>query len=116
MKTIKHLPLVVALSLLVGCATTFRPWRLSEIQEGMRKDQVVKILGEPDSTETRDNEERLFYSYNEGYNPAPADADIRAHDASRAFREQQLKRSLKEYKYVVTLVDGKMQRYKEIQK
>ncbi len=115
MKAIKYIPLMVALGLLVGCATTFRPWKLSEIQEGMEKAQVVGILGEPDSVETKDGEELLYYTYSEGYNPAPSDADIRAYDANREFREQQLQRSLKEYKYIVTLVDGKVQTYKEIQ-
>ena len=114
MKAIKYIPLMVALGLLVGCATTFRPWKLSEIQEGMEKAQVVGILGEPDSVETKEGEELLYYAYSEGYNPAPADADIRAYDANREFREQQLQRSLKEYKYIVTLVDGKVQTYKEI--
>lgn len=116
MQIIKHIPLVVALSLLVGCATTFRPWKLSEIEEGMEKAHVVKVLGEPDSVEAKDDgEELLYYSYHENYNPAPADADLRAADANRAFQEQQLERSLREYKYVVTLVDGKVQAYKEIQ-
>ena len=115
MKITKHIPLAVALGLLAGCATTFRPWKLSEIEEGMEKSQVVKVLGKPDSSEAKDGEEYLYYSYSESYNPAPADAGLRASDANRAFQEKQLERSLREYRYVVTLVDGKVQAYKEIQ-
>lgn len=114
MKLIKYSAFVVVLALLVGCATTFRPWRLSEIEEGMDRAQVVSILGEPDSIEMKEGAELLYYSYSENHNPAPADTDVRSYDATREFREQQLKRSLKEYNYAVKLVDGKVQNYKEL--
>ncbi len=116
MKIIKHISLVTLLALLAGCATTFRPWKLSEVQEGMDKAQVVKILGEPDSVETKEGAELLHYAYSEDYNPTPASADVQPSNAATlSLRDQEIKKSLKEYKYVVKLVDGKVQTYKEIQ-
>lgn len=115
MKVIKHLPLVIALVLLAGCATSFRPWKLSEVQEGMDRAQVVSVLGEPTSVEMAEGAEYLHYTYSEDYNPTPADMDVRATDSTLSLREQEVKRSFKEYKYVVKLVDGKVQSYKEIQ-
>jgi len=114
MKTMKCITVGVALVLLVGCATTFRPWKLSEVEEGMDRAQVVGILGEPDSVEMKDGAEFLHYTYTEDYNPAPANIDIQATDTTRALREQQFKRSLKEYKYAVKLVDGKVLDYKDL--
>lgn len=99
----------------MGCATTFRPWRLSEVEEGMDRTQVVRILGEPDSVEMKNGAEFLYYSYREDYNPSPANTDIRADDATtHEFRKQQIMQSLKEYRYAVKLVDGKVQNYKEL--
>lgn len=114
MKTMKCIAVGVALVFLAGCATTFRPWKLSEVEEGMDRARVVDILGEPDSVEMKDGAEYLHYAYTEDYNPAPANVDIQASDTTRAFREQQLKRSLKEYRYAVKLVDGRVQNYKEL--
>lgn len=115
MKAVTHTCLVIALVLLAGCATTFRPWKLSEVQEGMDRIQVVQILGEPDFVETKDGAEFLHYTYSEGYNPAPADNDVRLDDTIRDFRDWEIKQSVKEYKYVVKLVDGKVQSYEELQ-
>lgn len=115
MKIIKHIPLIVALGLLVGCATTFRPWRLSEIQEGMGKAQVVKILGNPDSIETKNGAEFLYYTYSENHNPAPSDFDTRISDVSKNLQDRRFEKSFKEYKFVVILTDGKVQTYKELQ-
>jgi len=114
MKPANYIASIMALILLSGCATTFRPWRLSEIEEGMDRAHVVSILGEPDSSKVKNGSEFLYYSYSENYNPAPANDDFRASDINREFREQQLKRSLKEYNYAVKLVDGKVQNYKEL--
>ena len=114
MKTIKQVAGIVVLVFLAGCTTTFRPWKLSEIDEGMGRAQVIKILGDPNYTEMKDGTEFLYYSYSEDYNPAPANSDIRAYDATREFREQQFRRSLKEYNYAVKLVDGKVLNYKEL--
>ncbi len=110
----KHTAIVVALVLLAGCATTFRPWKLSEVEEGMDRAQVVYILGEPDFVETKDGAELLHYSYREDYNPPPADDSIQARDTSRRLQNQQIKQGLKEYRYAVKLVDGKVQNYKEL--
>ena len=115
MKTIKYVSLIALLALLAGCATTFRPWKLSEVQEGMDRNQVTEILGEPDSVEVKDDTEYLYYSYRENINPAPADSDFRAYDADRALREPLILSSFEEYKYAVKLVDGKVQTYKELQ-
>lgn len=115
MKLIKYFLPVVVLALLLGCATTFRPWKLSEIKEGMDKTQVVEVLGEPDSTETKDGVESLYYTYSENYNPPLTTDSIHSRNAQRELRDRQIKQSLKKYNYVVKLVDGKVQTYKEIQ-
>jgi hypothetical protein len=114
MKLMKHTAAVVALVLLAGCATTFRPWKLSEVEEGMDRAQVVHILGEPDFVETKDGAELLHYSYREDYNP-PLTIDAHAPDAAnRGLQNQQIQQGLKQYKYAVKLVDGKVQDYKEL--
>ena len=112
MKVIKY-SLIVAL--LAGCSTTFRPWNLSEIKEGMDRAQVTEVLGEPDSIEMKNNAEFLYYSYREDNNVSPADSDFQAYDANRELRELQIQSRFKEYKYVVKMVDGKVQTYKELQ-
>lgn len=114
MKPIKHIAVVVALILLAGCATTFRPWKLSEVQEGMDREQVVDLLGDPDSVETKDGAEYLYYSYSEDYNPPLSSDNPVEYENDRVLREYNLRRSLKEYKYAVKLVDGKVQNYKEL--
>jgi outer membrane protein assembly factor BamE (lipoprotein component of BamABCDE complex) len=115
MKTMEHVLLIALLALLAGCTTTFRPWKLSEIQEGMNRAQVVELLGEPDSVEMKDDSEFLHYSYRENINSAATIDDIRMHDADGALQEQQIQTSFKEYKYVVKMVDSKVQTYKELQ-
>lgn len=114
MKSMEYITIGVALALLAGCATTFRPWKLSEVEEGMDRGKVVGILGEPDSVETKDGAEFLYYVYSENYNPPPASVDDQGYDANREFREHQLQRSLKEYRYVVKLAGGKVLSYKEL--
>ncbi len=114
MKSMNHIALLASLFLLLGCATTFRPWSLSEIEEGMDRIRVVGILGEPDSVEMKDGAEFLYYSYSENYNPAPSNFDAQVDNARRRQRERQIERSLRTYRYVVTLFDGKVQSYKEL--
>ncbi len=114
MKPVKHIALVVALVLLVGCATTFRPWKLSEVEEGMARAQVVDVLGEPDSVEMKDGAEFLYYSYNEDYNPPLSAGTGNSDSPDQQARDSHVKRSFKEYKYAVKLVDGKVQNYKEL--
>lgn len=114
MKSMKQIALVASLALLVGCATTFRPWLLSEIEEGMDRAQVVRILGEPDFVEMKNGAEFLHYSYRENYNPAPSNFDPAIDNANRRQTERQIERSLREYRYAVKLVEGKVQSYKEL--
>ena len=103
MKTIKYISLAL-IALLVGCATTFRPWEFAEVKEGMDRAQVVKIIGEPDRVESKDGAEILYYSYHEAYDPTSTDSGM---------RDSQVKRSMKTRNYVVTMVDGKVQTAEE---
>jgi len=112
----KYILSVIALGLLFGCSTTFRPWKLSEVQEGMDRAQVIKILGEPNSVETKDGAEILLYTYSEDYNPPLSSNAVQSQDAVQKIQDQRIKNSLKEYKYSVKLVDGKVLSYKEITK
>ena len=115
MKLIKYAIWIVTVALLVGCATTFRPWKLSEVEEGMDRAQVVRILGNPDSAETKNGAEFLYYSYREDYNPIPSGGAAFPTDSpERQLRDRQAMKSLKEYAYSVKLVDGKVQNYKEL--
>lgn len=113
MKTIKTVLVASLVSLLIaGCATSFKPWQLSDVKEGMDKEQIVKILGEPDSTVNTNNAEYLYYSYIE--DPAPASAPFDSQDAIDR-RAEELSRTLTESKFEVVLVDGKMINYKQLQ-
>ncbi len=116
MKTRKYITAGVALLLLAGCATTFRPWKLSDVKEGMDKKEVVAILGQPESVEMKDGAEILHYSYSEDYNPPPASgaANQSIDSPERMIQDQQIKRSVQEHKYTVKLVDGKVLGYKEL--
>jgi len=114
MKAMKYTALAAALILMMGCATTFRPWKLSEIQEGMDRAQVVQLLGEPDFVDTTDGAEFLHYSYSENYNPPLADDTAYDRRSSIGIQTRPLKPSDKQYRYVVKLVDGKVQDYKEL--
>ena len=112
MKIIKTVLATAVISLLVtGCATSFKPWQLSEVQEGMNKEQVVEILGEPDYTVKKDEAEYLYYSYLE--EPTPASSTLDTTDAIDR-RAKELSRILKESKYEVVLVDAKLINYKEL--
>jgi len=103
MKTTKYISLAL-IALLVGCATTFRPWEFSEVKEGMDRAQVVKIIGEPDRVESKAGSETLYYSYHEAYDPTSDDG----------MRDSQVKRSMKTRNYEVKIVDGKVQTAKEV--
>ena len=64
MKTIKSLLTATCLSLFIaGCATPFKPWQLSDVQEGMNREQIVGTLGVPDYSVHKDGSEYLYYSY-----------------------------------------------------
>ncbi|MDF7826300.1 outer membrane protein assembly factor BamE [Pontiellaceae bacterium B12227] len=108
----KSLLAVTCLSLFIaGCATTFKPWQLSEIQEGMTREQVVGTLGEPDSSVNKDGAEYLYYSYSEDLSPATA-AGYGQDNMDR--KAEMLSQSLTTTKYEVVLMDGKLVNYKEL--
>lgn len=105
MKTIKYNLLCGSLiALLLGCATTLKPWVFQEVKEGMDRTQVVKLIGDPDRVESKDGAEFLYYSYHDDYNPA----------SGTGIQEHQAKRSMKTRNYVVKMVDGKVQSSKEL--
>jgi outer membrane protein assembly factor BamE (lipoprotein component of BamABCDE complex) len=117
MKTKKLLSIGVVSLLLVGCATTFRPWKLSDVQENMTKDQVVSILGKPDSVVQSNGMECLYYTYSKDYNPSPgSDVSLDVTNPQMRWQAYQIKQSTKKERYVVKIVDGKVLSYEEITK
>lgn len=112
-KTIQAVAVGVAVILIAGCATTFKPWKLSDVQEGMDKDQVIKSLGEPDSVVTTNGAEHLYYSYQEDLAPV-SDVTLEA-EGGIDRRVEEFDRTLETSKYEVIIVDGKVVNYKEIQ-
>jgi hypothetical protein len=87
MKTKFVLPLLLIVGgLLVGCATSNQ---LDSLQVGMTKDQVVALLGKPDSTGAQANIEYLTYYLNVATSDGPG-------------RDQP---------YFVRLVDGKVESF-----
>ncbi|HEY5653281.1 MAG TPA: hypothetical protein VIR63_02800 [Pontiella sp.] len=102
----------MALAFLAGCATTFQPWSLSKVEEGMERDQVVQLLGIPESSFVTNGIERLLYTYRED----PISADDPLLDASTQFKTaaKRFDETLKEYRYVVILNNGKVSGYKEL--
>jgi outer membrane protein assembly factor BamE (lipoprotein component of BamABCDE complex) len=113
MKTMSIMLLAALGFLIAGCATTFRPWLLSEVHEGMNRGQVEKILGEPDYVESRDGAEYLYYTYREEMTPV-SDA-VPMSDRDIELRVAEFEQKINDYKYVVVLVDGKVINYKEVQ-
>ena len=105
---------VVAL-ILAGCATTFKPWKLSDVQEGMEREQVVKILGAPDRTETKDGAEYLYYSYQESMG-AVGDLSTETTTAELDKRIRATTSYTETYRYEIMIVDGKLVNYKELTK
>lgn len=113
MKTIKTVVAAATVFLLIaGCATSFKPWQLSEVKEGMNKEMVVNILGEPDYAVEKDGAEYLYYSYTEDLAPVSSTLDTPEAIDRRA---EELSRTLTETKYEVVLVEGRMINYKELQ-
>lgn len=80
----------------------------------MARAEVVRILGEPDFSEMENGAEFLHYSYRENYNPPLAGDPRDSYNTDNRFQTRQLRRSLKEYRYAVKLVDGRVQDYKEL--
>jgi len=114
MKTMRYFPALALVLVAAGCSTTFRPWNLSEIDEGMDRTQVVQVLGKPDFSESKDGAEHLHYLYREDYNPSSAAVPFYNENTERAFRDLENEAVFREYEYVVILVDGKVINYKEL--
>ena len=106
---------LASLLILTGCATTFRPWNLSEVTEGMDRNGVEQLLGEPDYVFVKDGAEHMRYSYREDFSPSSMPVDT-AHDRAidRKSQSMQIERSLNVLEYDVILVDGKVINYKEV--
>jgi outer membrane protein assembly factor BamE (lipoprotein component of BamABCDE complex) len=105
---------VLVFPLLFGCATSFRPWLLSEVTEGMGRDQVLATLGEPEHIEVVGHAEHLHYTYQEDYTPMLGASDFGTMDMNSPFQQKQVDRSLEVYHYVVILAEGKVINYKEL--
>ena len=112
MKTMSHFLSAALILLATGCATTFKPWNLSEVHEGMPREQVVAVLGEPDYTVNKEGAEFLYYSYQEELAPI-GDDSLKTKEALE-LRAADLNRTLKDYKYEVMLVEGRVVNYKEL--
>jgi outer membrane protein assembly factor BamE (lipoprotein component of BamABCDE complex) len=112
MKTMRTIMSVAVVCLVAGCATTFKPWKLSEVQEGMERDEVVKILGAPDYTVNKDGAEYIYYTYREEL--APMSEVSLETDAGIERRVEEFNRTLKEGKYEIELIEGKVVAHKEL--
>jgi SmpA / OmlA family len=55
---IKGLCVLAALALLMGCATAHK---LNRLSLGMTKEQVISVMGAPDTTGAQDDREYLVY-------------------------------------------------------
>jgi outer membrane protein assembly factor BamE (lipoprotein component of BamABCDE complex) len=114
MKTVRLASFVVAVALLAGCATTFRPWMLSEVQNGMSRDQVVQLLGEPDYVESQNGAVHLYYTYAEDYVQGAASRDLIEYETTLDLRKSQIERSFNETRYVVRLENDRVVGYREL--
>jgi hypothetical protein len=112
MKTLNMTLLAAVVLFLAGCATTFVPWKLSDVKEGMARDQVVKLLGEPDYTADKDGAQFLYYSYME--EPLPMSETTMDSHVAMDQRANSFSRTLKDSKYEVMLIEGKVINYKEL--
>jgi hypothetical protein len=115
MKAIRYFPAWAVVLIICGCATTFRPWNLSEVTEGMGRNEVEQLLGEPDYVFIKDGAEHLRYTYREDFSPSSMPADMN-HDRPIDLQRQtmQIERSLNVLEYDVILVDGRVINYKEV--
>lgn len=96
-----------ALLLLAGCAsTTFKPWKMEEIQVGMPKEQVTEILGTPDYTINKDGAEFYYYTYQPDVAPMPDGA--LDNDAVMERRVEEVSNAMDGEKYEIKIVDGKV--------
>lgn len=104
MKTVNYISFIALFTLLVGCATTIRPYTFEQVTEGMDQAQVENLIGKPDRVESKDGAEFLHYSYHEDYDPTGLNGGIQT---------QQAKRSMKTRNYVIKMVDGKVETAEE---
>jgi hypothetical protein len=115
MKTMRYFLVLGAVLILAGCATTFRPWSLSEVTEGMDRDRVIQLLGEPDYIFVKDGAEHLRYTYQEDFIPSSMPVDMAyERDLDQKRQAMQLERSMQVLEYDVILVDGKVLNYREV--
>ena len=113
MKIIQYFLSVVSVGFLLGCATTFQPSELSKLKVGMNRDEILLLLGKPDSSKKIANGgEILVYTYCEDY-VHNSDDDSFSTTYSSSLEKRQFEKSLKTDTYVVHLVDGKMVDYKK---
>jgi len=115
MKTLSYFLVLGAALVLAGCATTFRPWNLSEVSEGMSRDQVIQLLGEPDYVFIKDGAEYLRYTYQEDYSPSSVSDDL-AYESAIGHKTQsmQVQRAMQILTYDVILVESRVLNYKEV--
>ena len=115
MKAIGYFLVLASVFIFSGCATTFSPWNLSEVTEGMGRNEVEQLLGEPDYVFLKDGAEHLRYTYREDFSPSSMPIDM-AHDRAidREIQTQRIERSLNVLEYDVILIDGKVINYKEV--
>lgn len=111
--TMKWIAACAAVLMLAGCATTFKPWKLSDVEPGMDKNSLIKMLGEPDRTESKDGAEYLYYTHREDFN---ANSSYAFSDSNEALetRVKEVTRTLEDVTYEIMLVDGKLVNYKEL--
>lgn len=114
MKTRSLASVVLAVAfLLAGCATTFRPWKLSEIHPGMSKADVQLLLGTPDIVTADRGLEYMHYFYSEDLNPPLSPDSPIEFEATQRFRHEEIIRSLKRYHYVIELKNDVVVNYSE---
>jgi hypothetical protein len=98
------------LLLISGCATSFRPWQLDEMNETMSGAQVLQLLGEPDSRITASGTNYLYYSYTENLSDS-FDSHI---DDDLSRQADRFRSSFNEYTYEVWLVNDRLAGYRRI--
>ncbi|MBN2164553.1 MAG: outer membrane protein assembly factor BamE [Pontiellaceae bacterium] len=111
MKKANYIPSLALALFIAGCASTFHPSNLSAVKEGMSRDQVVQVLGEPDYVDIQDGAVCLVYSYRSDYNPTSAGAvPFYDEDSERVFKDLNNRRIFEDEEYVVVLDDNKVSR------
>lgn len=111
MKAIKYLTTVSLLALAVGCSTSsvFRPWKMEQVQQGMAREQVVALLGAPEST-TQEEEgvELLHYSFSRHINTPFEEEAMMGSAPTQTLEARRTEKQLDPDQYVVRLENGKV--------